>query len=557
MRKEIVKLSCVFLCLSLFACKKKENASPKTDEAKDTSTIELIPKLVHNKGALLFDENENPFLLRGVAFGNEVWTDKEIPNTHHTEADFVRVKEMGMNAIRFYMNYKTFENDASPYSYKKSGFDWIDQNIAWAKANGVYLILNMHVPQGGFQSQGDGQALWSDAELQNRLASLWKAIAEKYKNEASIAAFDLVNEPIVSSSITQWENLSQKIIDSIRTVDKHHLIIVERLLAKKDDWAYVGGENMYFKLKDDKIMYQFHFYEPIQFTHQNASWTDFGDGGSYPDENLVSFTSEPEWKSASFNNSSIKENTTGWEYYEGTKFKISNTSWNWAAPTMQIQNIGDGKIYFDSIVVKEFDQNGLFIKNVFAEDLEDLSGYYFWKENGVGSYSLSTSEHYGGKASFYVTGTTSDANLSNNKNGFAPTQGFSYQVCAWVKSENIPTNSTVKLRVDVYNAGVIQKRNKALLENLIGNLTSFGKKYNVPLYCGEFGAIEYTFENNKGGINWVNDVMDILIKEKVNFTYHAYHEDSFGIYKGYGSLPNPANANQDLIHLFKTKLTTN
>jgi endoglucanase len=36
-------------------------------------------------------------------------------------------------------------------------------------------------------------------------------------------------------------------------------------------------------------------------------------------------------------------------------------------------------------------------------------------------------------------------------------------------------------------------------------------------------------------------------------TYHAYHEDSFGWYFGYNSLPDPANANTALIDLFKQK----
>jgi len=40
---------------------------------------------------------------------------------------------MGMNTIRFYLNYHFFEDDTNPYNYKQTAWDWLDQNIAWAK----------------------------------------------------------------------------------------------------------------------------------------------------------------------------------------------------------------------------------------------------------------------------------------------------------------------------------------------------------------------------------------------------------------------------------------
>jgi len=56
-------------------------------------------------------------------------------------------------------NYVTFEDDAAPNVYKQAGWDWLDLNVQWAKAHGIHLIFNMHVPQGGFQSNGAGGRL--------------------------------------------------------------------------------------------------------------------------------------------------------------------------------------------------------------------------------------------------------------------------------------------------------------------------------------------------------------------------------------------------------------
>ena len=74
------------------------------------------------------------------------------------------------------------------------------------------------------------------------------------------------------------------------------------------------------------------------------------------------------------------------------------------------------------------------------------------------------------------------------------------------------------------------------------------------MYMGEFGAGIHCFENNKGGLQWVSDMIDIAKVNGLHFSYHSYHEDNFGTYFGYGTLPNAASANQELINLFKEKL---
>src|SRR5687767_9317069 len=88
--------------------------------------------ILRSKGSLIVNAKGEEVWLKGVSFGNEVWSDNPLPVNHHTEKDFGRVASMGMNVVRFYLNYKTLEDDQKPYTYKKEGWDWIDKNIAWA-----------------------------------------------------------------------------------------------------------------------------------------------------------------------------------------------------------------------------------------------------------------------------------------------------------------------------------------------------------------------------------------------------------------------------------------
>ncbi len=532
---------------TIFSCKKNKisgtdngNGGPATAGA-----------FVHTNGTKIEDGNGNTLLLRGVAFGNWVWNDG-IPTGHHSAIDYERVKNMNMNAIRFYLNYKIFENDATPYTYNQTGWDYLNQNIAWAKANGIYLILNMHVPQGGYQSQGTGDALWTNIENQNRLAALWKAIATKYKDEKQIAGYGLVNEIVPTSSLTQWQQLAQRLVDDIRTVDKKHIVFIEKPIYIKGQ----STENADFNfpvINDNNKVYEFHTYEPYYYTHQLFSWTGLPDGGKYPDDNTIVFENT-EWHTAIFNNPASPAGTSAWQRFEGVKYKITDPQIKIGVPALVGANV-NGRIYFDSISVNEFDATGNFTQTIMQLNLNTIEDWGYWSNNGSGSKGISTTTGVGDNSSVYIDAATGDCNMSNYKKGFVPRQNYSYQVNGWMKGENVAATAACKIRLDFLKTNSpVYKRDKIYMEYAINKYVAWAQQKNVPVYMGEFGAGFHCFENNKGGLQFVTDVIDITKSSSIHFTYHAYHESSFGIYYGDNNLPDPNNANQALINLFTQKL---
>ncbi len=546
MLKQPIYLLFIFTIIISTACKKGNKGPNPTGPP-----VPVPATFLHTAAKKIIDSTGNQIMLRGIAFGNEVWSDKEIPNTHHTEEDFIRVKAMGMNVIRFYMNYKTFENDDAPYQYKQTGWNWLDKNIAWAKKYGIYLILNMHVPQGGFQSQGDGDALWDITSNQQRLTALWKAIADKYKNEPQIAGFGLVNEPFAPKSKQQWQQLAQNITTEIRAADKQHIIFIERTSIKNVNEE--DADLNFAVVNDNNTVYEFHLYDPFQFTHQLFSWAKLGDGGKYPDENIVSAGSST-WYTATFNNPNVNSGSSDWKYFEGDKYKITDPEIKLGVPALVGAGVG-GKVYFDDIVIKEFDAAGNFVQNILSSGLDDLNGWGYWSSNNTGSFELSAQVGHSNNTSIVISGNTADCNTSNYLNMFEAKQNYYYQINGWMKGENVATTAACKLRIDLLTTtGAIYARNKALLAAAIKKYTDWANIKNVPLYMGEFGAGIHCFENNKGGLQWVTDMIDIAEANSIHFTYHVYHEDSFGLYLGYGTLPDPGKVNQPLIDLFTVKL---
>lgn len=531
------------LIVATFSCRKN---SGSTNMPSDPS------KFTRVQGKNLVDSNGNTVVLRGVAFGNWVWSNNDIPVGHHNETDFIRLKEMHMNAVRFYLKYNTFENDNAPYQYKTSGWEWLDQNVQWAKQHGIQLILNMHAPQGGYQSQGTGDALWNVPENQKRLIALWTEIAKRYKNETAIAGYGLVNEPIPVQSLQQWQQLAQQITNAIRKEDNNHIVFIEKPIYIKS--SPPEDANLNFPIvNDNNLVYEFHFYDPHAFTHQLFDWANTGDGGKYPDESIISL-SNGSWYTATFNNPKIAAGNSNWTYFEGEKYKITDTKIKTALPALVAAGV-QGTVYFDDLVIKEFDESGNFTGNILEMNLNNRDGWNYWSSNNTGTPAVSTTTGVNDNTSLSISAGSGDCNMSNYTKMFVPKPNYSYQICGWMKGENVAQSANCMLRIDFMTSEEpVYARNKEYLRSILKKYSDFSQTKNVPVYVGEFGAGSPCFQNDKGGAIWVSDMLDLISEYNMHFTYHSYHETSFGLYYGESGLPDPTNANIELIELFKQKL---
>jgi endoglucanase len=367
-----------------------------------------------------------------------------------------------------------------------------------------------------------------------------------------IAGYDLVNEPIVPDSIDQWQALAESLVREIRSVDTTHLIFVERLNGVAGQWETYGRLN-FLELTDAGIVHELHFYSPIEYTHQNTSWTDFGDGGSYPDPNRLAVPADLTWSTTTDDNPSLPTGDSGWRYYEGVRFRVDDPTIIVAKPVVG-SDLNAGTAYFDDFHVTEYDEGGR-ARDLLHLDVASLDGWSYWSNDGSGQMLLAAEGH-GDGASIAIQGTTDWANAANNALRFPVVTGRSYQISGWMKGRSV-TGSGARLRIDFESSpsgAPLYRRDKAYLQSLLAPYVAWGAARGVPLYVGELGLYRDCYESGKGGLRWAEDVIDILQANGLHFTWHAYHEGSFGIYQNDTGLPDPAQANDGLIALFRRKL---
>lgn len=172
------------------------------------------------------------------------------------EADIRQIASRGMNVVRVPFNHTLLESDEQPFVYKEAGFRVLDSLLLWCERHDVYAVLDLHAAPGGqnvfFIADPDKVSLWKSELNQERTVALWHAIAKRYADRGIIAGYDLLNEPKVNAPADLLK-LYERIIDTIRTVDSHHLLIVEgNNLAQQFD--------VFKTAPDPNMAFSFHYY---------------------------------------------------------------------------------------------------------------------------------------------------------------------------------------------------------------------------------------------------------------------------------------------------------
>ena len=194
--------------------------------------------------------------------------DKLWMDNNFCEEDMKFLSEQHFNTLRVPMHYKYFtlpiekEPIEGKQTWLQEGFDRIDSMCIWAERYNILLILDMHACPGG-QSSGDicdydssKPSLWESEANRTKLTALWQKIAERYKDQKCVAAYDLINETnwtLANSNKLLWDTF-KNIIKAIREVDTNHIVILEGN-SYSNDYSGFPSTKM-----DTKMVLQYHRY---------------------------------------------------------------------------------------------------------------------------------------------------------------------------------------------------------------------------------------------------------------------------------------------------------
>lgn len=183
------------------------------------------------------------------------------------EEDIKKIASWCVDHIRLPIDYNIVQNDDGIIN--ETGFGYIDHALEMCGKYGLNIVLDLHKTAGWSFDKGENEVgFFVKKEYQERFYSLWQEFARRYGNSDKIA-FELLNEITDKEYCAEWNRIAHECIRLIRSIAPETVILVggywnNSAAAVKDlDKPY-----------DDKVVYNFHCYDPIGFTHQGADWVE-------------------------------------------------------------------------------------------------------------------------------------------------------------------------------------------------------------------------------------------------------------------------------------------
>jgi endoglucanase len=176
----------------------------------------------------------------------------------YTFEDFEDIKSLGVDVIRLPINLHSMTQGEPEYTLDPLFLFFLDKVVDWTEELDLYLILDNHT-----FDPSDA----TDPDIGDILNPVWRQMAEHFGERSDKVIYEILNEPH-GISHDLWNAIQGEVIETIRSVDSTHTIIVGGA-----DYNSYNSLNKMPSYEDDNLIYTFHFYDPFIVTHQGASWT--------------------------------------------------------------------------------------------------------------------------------------------------------------------------------------------------------------------------------------------------------------------------------------------
>lgn len=221
---------------------------------------ETKPEAEAKSSAVVDPFEANKRLGRGINLGNSLDAPKgQFWGLIIKEEHFAIVKEAGFDTVRIPMRWSDYAQDEPPYTIEDAFFARVDELLAYAKAEGLNVILNVH----------HYEEIMEDPEgHRERLMMMWEQIANHYKDHDNTLFFELLAEPFGKLDPPTWNALIPDLIKVVRQSNPRRTLVIGPA-----DWNSTKALPKLEIPQDERnVIVAIHYYLPFKFTHQGAHW---------------------------------------------------------------------------------------------------------------------------------------------------------------------------------------------------------------------------------------------------------------------------------------------
>jgi len=174
--------------------------------------------------------------------------------------DLELLKAAGFDSVRIPIRWSARAGMAPPYKIDPVFFDRIDEIVGWGGETGLNVILNVH----HYEALSERPVVH-----EARLEAMWDQIADHYASTPDYLIFETINEPFGEMTVKRTDALNRRVLERIRQDNPNRWVILGTA-----QWGNLDGLLKSDPPYDRRAILTYHDYNPFEFTHQGAFWTD-------------------------------------------------------------------------------------------------------------------------------------------------------------------------------------------------------------------------------------------------------------------------------------------
>ena len=176
---------------------------------------------------------------------------------------FENIRGKGFDFIRLPVNLCCMLDENG--TYNESAAYNLDKTLNYALDSGLAVILELH----------NWEVLNNDPSAENieKLVSVWKQTAERYKDYPDTLMLEILNEPNNNSgrmTNARWNYIQNKVTAAIRETDEDRIIVLASMYYNVSSTL----SDLVINHRDPYLVIDVHNYAPMEFTHQGAEWLE-------------------------------------------------------------------------------------------------------------------------------------------------------------------------------------------------------------------------------------------------------------------------------------------
>jgi len=264
-----MKLSFVLFMLSVLPVQAAGNPLPQVWKApreisrgNNSQPMSLSPRLASFPAGDTSFEPIDAFdqvkvMGRGVNIlsGDPLWS--KFKKARFQERHFQRIHEGGFQTVRVVMEgfrYMDGQNRLRPAWLKT--LDWV---VKSAQAQNLTVILDEH---------DYNRCAVDAAGCRTKLLAFWEQVAPRYQDAPNSVLFEMLNEPNRQLTAPVWNSMLKEALAVIRKTNPTRNVIIGPAFWNNIHYL----DKLELPADDRHIIVTVHYYLPMEFTHQGASW---------------------------------------------------------------------------------------------------------------------------------------------------------------------------------------------------------------------------------------------------------------------------------------------